>query len=224
MVQLVTSAQMRAIEAAAMDAGRTTGLELMERAGAAVVEAVLARWPDLARPAAAAAVVLCGPGNNGGDGFVVARLLRERGWSVTVFAIGWEALMLPGLPPRAGDAWANAVRWRQAGGQIADPTPEAVARAAAGAGLVVDALLGIGQYRSAEGMLQPFRPLWRQGKARRVAVDIPTGWNCDSGEALATEPFPAELVVTFHAEKPVHAALRAAGARVVVADIGLAAP
>ncbi|MCE6962209.1 NAD(P)H-hydrate epimerase [Cereibacter sphaeroides] len=222
MVQLVTSAQMRAIEATAMDAGRTTGLELMERAGAAVVEAVADQWPELSGPASA--VVLCGPGNNGGDGFVVARLLRERGWSVTVFAIGWEALMLPGLPPRAGDAWTNAVRWRQGGGDIAMPTPEAVARAAAEARLVVDALLGIGQYRSAEGMLQPFRPLWRQGKARLVAVDIPTGWNCDSGEALATEPFPAELIVTFHAEKPVHAALRAAGARVVVADIGLAAP
>jgi hydroxyethylthiazole kinase-like uncharacterized protein yjeF len=81
MTELLTAAQMRAIEAEAIASGAVTGLELMERAGAGVVEAIFAEWPALAT-APHRAVVLCGPGNNGGDGFVVARLLKEAGWEV----------------------------------------------------------------------------------------------------------------------------------------------
>ena len=76
MTELLTAAQMRAIEAAAIASGEVTGLELMERAGRGVVEAVFEEWPEL-QATAHRAVVLCGPGNNGGDGFVVARLLEE---------------------------------------------------------------------------------------------------------------------------------------------------
>ena len=209
---------MRAIETRAMDEGRATGEQLMERAGAAVVAALRAEWPGLGAPGPA--VVLCGPGNNGGDGFVVARLLSEAGWRVTVFAPGWEALEAPGRPARTGDAWQAAQRWRAGGGRLSPVAEAEVARRADEAVLVIDALLGIGQNRPTGALLAPFRPLWH-GRARRVAVDIPTGWACDTGEALDSEPFPAELVVTFHAEKPVHAALRARGVRVVVADIGL---
>ena len=95
MTELLTAAQMRAIEAAAMASGRVTGPELMERAGAGVAEAVLLHWPAFARTPQRA-VVLCGPGNNGGDGFVVARLLAARGWQVTVCALG------PSLTPDQG--------------------------------------------------------------------------------------------------------------------------
>ncbi|WP_339641351.1 NAD(P)H-hydrate epimerase, partial [Jannaschia helgolandensis] len=70
---LLTAAQMRAVEQAAIDAGEITGLQLMERAGQGAVAAIEARWPVLAR-APGRAVILCGPGNNGGDGFVVARV------------------------------------------------------------------------------------------------------------------------------------------------------
>ena len=107
MTELLTAAQMRAIEQAAIDSGEVTGLELMERAGAGVVEAIFEEWPELATTSHRA-VVLCGPGNNGGDGFVVARLLKEWGWQVEVFLYGDEAK----LPP---DAKVNCERWREMG-------------------------------------------------------------------------------------------------------------
>jgi NAD(P)H-hydrate repair Nnr-like enzyme with NAD(P)H-hydrate epimerase domain len=112
MMELLTAAQMRAIEQAAIESGEVTGLELMERAGTGVVEAIFEEWPELemvgqeggAAPDPAdpprgilgkmKALVLCGPGNNGGDGFVVARLLRARGCEVEVFFFG-EAASLP---------------------------------------------------------------------------------------------------------------------------------
>ena len=88
MTELLTAAQMRAIETGGdRQSGEVTGLELMERAGRGVVEAVFEEWPELAQTSHRA-VVLCGPGNNGGDGFVVARLLKEWGWEVEVFLYG----------------------------------------------------------------------------------------------------------------------------------------
>ena len=103
MSELLTAAQMRTAENLATDAGQVTGLELMERAGRGVVEAVFEEWPTLAA-SRHKAVVLCGPGNNGGDGFVVARLLKEWGWEVEVFLYGDAAK----LPP---DARVNYERW-----------------------------------------------------------------------------------------------------------------
>ena len=78
MTELLTAKQMRAVEQAAIDSGVVTGLELMERAGRGVVEAILDEWPAL-RTTSHRAVVLCGPGNNGGDGYVIARRLRDWG-------------------------------------------------------------------------------------------------------------------------------------------------
>jgi len=121
MTDLLTAAQMRALETAGISAGRVTGLELMERAGRGVLDAVFGEWPDLAA-APHRALVLCGPGNNGGDGFVVARLLKERGWDVAVFLSGDPAK----LPPDAG---ANYRRWAGLG----ETRPLAGAGAAAAA-------------------------------------------------------------------------------------------
>lgn len=95
MTELLTAAQMRAIELAAINSGEVTGLELMERAGRGVVEAILEEWPEMALTSHKA-LVLCGPGNNGGDGFVVARLLKQRGWEVEVFLYGDEGKLPPG--------------------------------------------------------------------------------------------------------------------------------
>ncbi|WP_332909034.1 NAD(P)H-hydrate epimerase, partial [Paracoccus binzhouensis] len=91
--EILTTRQMRAVEGAAIASGEVTGAALMERAGAGVVHAMLALWPECERPGRA--VILCGPGNNGGDGYVVARLLAERGWQLRLAALA---------PPASPDA------------------------------------------------------------------------------------------------------------------------
>lgn len=223
MTETLTAAQMRAVEKAAMDAGFVTGATLMERAARGVIEAAFAHWPDYAI-GAHDAIVLCGPGNNGGDGFGVARLLHSAGWSVAVYAQGWDD-----LAARSGDAAANARQWVQAGGPIHPlgdlPRADLGAR---GPVLVVDALLGIGQNRRADDILRPYhaaRARWNKAEpvpvVRRVSVDTSTGFDCDTGQPLADAPFDADLVVTFHRFKPVHSILRQKGVKVVVASIGL---
>lgn len=212
MTEVLTSAQMRAAEQAAISSGAVTGSELMERAGRGVVEAVLARWPALAE-APQRAVVLCGPGNNGGDGFVVARLLNERGWKVEVFLFGDAAR----LPP---DAAENHRRWVELGGVA----PLSAAGPALGhATLIFDALFGTGLTRDLPDdithLVQAINDL---DGPHVVAVDMPTGLNADTGVAMPTA-LRADLTVTFHRQKRGHAAGRGPGhcGRVVVADIGL---
>ena len=112
MADLLTAAQMRAVETAAMNSGEVSGLELMERAGTGVVEAVFRHWPELARRAHRA-VVLCGPGNNGGDGFVIARLLVARA------SLGVQAAGVGDAAPRPDSLAVPVVDTpliRQAGG------------------------------------------------------------------------------------------------------------
>lgn len=220
MAEILTSAQMRAAEQAVIAAGTVSGLALMERAGAGVVTAILATWPELGTTAESpCAVVLCGPGNNGGDGFVVARLLAARGWRVATYLLG----VLERLPP---DARRNAEAWSATPGAHALP---AVALAAGDwtecrAGVVIDALYGIGfrpplpaaaaQMLTTAGQIVAAHPEgWK-----RVAIDIPSGLAADAPPQVV----PAcDLVVTFHLEKPVHPALRAAGLAVTTVDIGL---
>ncbi|TMV06391.1 NAD(P)H-hydrate dehydratase [Ruegeria sediminis] len=219
MTELLTAAQMRAIELAAIESGEVTGLELMERAGQGVVEAIFEEWPDLGeRPQRA--VVLCGPGNNGGDGFVVARLLKERGWDVDVFLYGDPEK----LPP---DARANFQRWLQLGEvqDLADaPEPSE------DADLYVDALFGTGLTRALTDVVRDRVVRFNTAPAvarKTVAVDIPSGLCSDSGRVLgdgACAP-RAGLTVTFHARKLGH--VLGAGpmfcGKVAVADIGLRA-
>lgn len=212
MDQLLTSAQMRAVEAAAIAVGDVTGLDLMERAGAGVVDAVISTWTGLN----GAAWVLAGPGNNGGDGFVIARLLAARDWRVTVFALGDPAR----LPP---DARANHARWAELG----ETRPLADLPDAAGPpALIVDALFGTGLTRDlpeeVRTVLADLAHRARDSAARVVAVDIPSGLCADSGRRRGCA-LPADLTVTFHSAKAGHylcdgpeicGALR-------VADIGL---
>ena len=220
MTELLIAAQMRAIERAAIDSGEVTGLELMERAGRGVVDAIFARWPDLR-----AALVLCGPGNNGGDGFVIARLLVQAGWRVQVAAMRSPEAM-------RGDAAVNAKRW--AGIAPAIPyTVEALtdaAHAAVSEGIaewvVVDALFGIGQHGPLDAALAPLYGLvdatFARGAGpvpRFVAVDVPTGYDPDTGDRLCNWPAPVDLAIAFHSAKPVHAVL--SDAEVIVVGIGL---
>lgn len=215
MDELLTAAQMRAIEGAAIASGAVTGLELMERAGKGVVAAIFETWPELAS-APGRAVVLCGPGNNGGDGFVIARLLAGRGWTVEVALLGQAER----LPP---DAAANCDRWSRIGpvvpldsGVLGGPPPA----------LVVDALFGTGLTRPVGGVaaevLGRVAGMRSRDGVRVVAVDIPSGICADSGRVLGSFA-PADLTVSFHAEKLGHCLGAAAqhSRKVVVADIGL---
>ncbi|MDQ1899889.1 NAD(P)H-hydrate dehydratase [Paracoccus sp. WLY502] len=229
--EVLTTAQMRAMEAKAIASGRVTGLELMERAGAAVVAAMIRKWPEYQDHPSGhphRAIVLCGPGNNGGDGFVVARLLAEKGWEVRVKLLGGADR----LPP---DARANHDRWRAMGS--VNPIMPDVGECYQ-AEVLVDALFGIGLTRplasnlrgvfdgiheAVHNMLSGPRGL---GVDHVVAVDVPSGLCAESGRLLAEDDLTvwgADLTVTFDSLKPGH--LLADGPdlcrEVVVADIGL---
>jgi ADP-dependent NAD(P)H-hydrate dehydratase / NAD(P)H-hydrate epimerase len=193
--EVLTAAQMRALEAAAIAQGGVSGLELMERAGRGVVAAIVAAWPDYGAPGpdgGHSAVVLCGPGNNGGDGFVVARLLQARGWQVSVFLYG-DAGKLP------GDARLNYDRWLKCGavlplvpgGSAARPGQADLADLAQTPGrpdIIIDALFGTGLSRA---VTPPLRELFaatetlrQQTSCKLVAVDIASGLCADSGRVL----------------------------------------
>jgi hydroxyethylthiazole kinase-like uncharacterized protein yjeF len=269
MTELLTAAQMQAVEAAAIASGQVTGLELMERAGRGVVEAIFEEWPELAPPPGALpsqlsvdwgpaprqwssdqwrttgsppgyletdegaekpyaphrAVVLCGPGNNGGDGFVVARLLKGWGWEVEVFLYGD-----PGkLPP---DARVNYERWVGMGevGSLIKPAKiDALKLGAGERGVLVDAVFGTGLTRPLEEELRiaivGFLSRVPISFLHSVAVDVPSGICSDSGKALVGDRgFGAEwhydLIVTFHRLRVGHCLFQRS-ARVVVRDIGL---
>ena len=234
MTELLTAAQMRAIEEAAIASGKVTGLELMERAGRGVVEAIFEEWPELAPSRGPTlkppeyllqddevclhrAVVLCGPGNNGGDGFVVARLLKEAGWDVDVFLYGDAGK----LPP---DAKVNYERWVEMGDVL---TLSGADLDAAGhiPSLVIDAIFGTGLSRQIEAELADAvrHYSWTfLADVPVVSIDVPTGICADSGRSLSVMPTaenqtppktpsrtPGEelfvgLTVTFHSFKAGH--------------------
>src|SRR3954451_22103056 len=177
------------------------GSVLMENAGRAVADAVSRRWPR--RPV----VILCGPGNNGGDGFVAARLFAERGWPVRVALLGDRRTL-------RGDAALAAERWDAA----VDPlTPAALS----GAGLVIDAIFGAGVARPVDGRprevieaLDPNVPV--------VAVDVPSGVDGASGAVRGIAP-RASATVAFFRRKPGHLLLpgRDLCGELVLAPIGI---
>jgi ADP-dependent NAD(P)H-hydrate dehydratase / NAD(P)H-hydrate epimerase len=198
---VLSLAQMSASDAAAIAAG-VPGICLMENAGRSVADAIMARF------ASVPVTVLCGPGNNGGDGFVVARRLAEAGWPVRVALAGKRE----GL---RGDAAAVAARWP---GNVL-PLAPAVLDAAR---LVVDALFGAGLTRPIEGpALETIQKL-KRSRTSVVAVDLPSGLHGDTG-AILGDAASAELTVTFHRPKPGHLLLpgRELLGEVVVADIGI---
>lgn len=207
--EILSCEAMRAAEARAMVAG-TPSLRLMERAGRAVADVVSTRFPAAKRVA-----VLAGPGNNGGDGYVVARALAGRGHAVTVFA---------GAPTGKpdGDAARMARQWQGATESVEEHALRHFAP-----DLIVDALFGIGLSRAPEGSLRELIEAangLRAAGAVIVAVDIPSGYAGDDGQASGVS-IAADLTVTFHALKPAHVLqpARDACGEIVVADIGLAA-
>ncbi|MDX1485420.1 MAG: NAD(P)H-hydrate dehydratase, partial [Alphaproteobacteria bacterium] len=155
--------------------------------------------------------VLSGPGNNGGDGFVIARHLAAAGWPVRLALLGEEGRL-------RGDAALNAGRRRAAGGDIEPPTPDVLD----GAGLVVDALFGAGLARALEGAALALIEAVSAAGLPVVAVDMPSGVDGDSGRVLGAAA-AARLTVTFFRKKPGHLLLpgKALAGEIEVIDIGI---
>lgn len=212
-LELLTVAEMGRADRLTAEWG-TPGIELMENAGLAVAEAILARWPI--RPV----LVLCGPGNNGGDGFVVARHLRNGGVPIDL------ALAIP--PDKLkGDAATNysilqrmGVTCLQANADLA-----AIRDAATSAALILDALLGTGSKDAPRSHVAELIRLANDApRARRIAVDIPSGLDGDSGQPR--DPcFRADATVTMVAAKTgfLSDAARPFVGHVAVVDIGMPA-
>lgn len=197
---ILTAEAMRAAEQSAIGGG-TPVEELMERAGAGLAEAAY----RFAGPMPM--LILCGPGNNGGDGYVAARHLAERGVQVRVAALG--------EPKSDAAKWARS-KWQGEVEQLSDETaPEP---------LVIDALFGTGLKRGLEE--EPSRQLSRLCGAAQLAIacDLPSGIETDGGAELGDVPVVC-MTVTFGALKPahlLHPAMHKCG-RLVLVDIGIGA-
>ncbi len=204
MIELLTTSQMAAADRLAIASG-VASLALMETAGRAVAAAAL----DLA-PHASPILIICGPGNNGGDGFVAARALAERGVPVEVTLLGDP----DGVK---GDAQEMLRRW---GGEIRPTTPDAVA----GCGLIIDAMFGAGLSRPPSGLAADVIAAANGSGVPIVAVDVPSGLDGSSG-AAAGPVIQATRTVTFFRKKPGHLLMpgRALCGDVIVADIGIPA-
>lgn len=199
-----------------MRSGQTTGLALMERAGAAVVGHIRLRWP---KPGFA--TVLCGPGNNGGDGYVIARLLKQAGWQVR--ALGSDKTPGP-------DAAEMRDRWLGIGSKT--PLTMAELQNGPASDLYIDAIFGTGLSRPPHGEIADILAhMARKAEIRErlVAVDCPSGLCMDSGALLgrprsgSESALPARLTVSFDSPKSGHfleLGPQLCG-ELVVADIGL---
>jgi len=197
---VLSVAQMKAADRLTILSG-TPGTLLMQRAGEAVVRELVRRWTP--RPV----TVLCGPGNNGGDGFVVAIALAQSGWSVRVALLG-------DISALHGDAQYYAQRWM---GGVEPLTPLVIDNAE----LVVDSLFGSGLSRRLDSQVIETLAFATRRGVPIIAVDIPSGVMGDSGENWGAAA--AACTVTFVRKKPGHLLLpgRDLCGDIVVADIGI---
>ncbi|MEO6985454.1 MAG: NAD(P)H-hydrate dehydratase [Paralcaligenes sp.] len=198
---LLTPLEMKAVDAATLKSGMS-GVTLMQAAGLAVAEAVSARWPM--QPV----VVLCGLGNNGGDGFVAARCLAEMGWPVRLGLLGARERLV-------GDAACCAALWS---GAVEPLSIELLDDAT----LVIDALFGAGLSRPVEGQARAIIETLIRRRLPVCAVDVPSGLDGESGEVRGVAA-PAKLTVTFFRKKPGHLLMpgKQLCGELVVADIGI---
>jgi len=184
-MEILTGEQMRRVDRYAIDDLGIPGLELMEAAGRGVARALLEDYPDLAD---SGIVILCGKGNNGGDGFVVARHLAERG-------VRPRVLLLAHAAGIAGDAAVNLRAARDAGIEVRElPDDEAWAGSRSlleDSPLLLDALLGTGVRGGARGLLATVIQHVNAADCRVASVDLPSGINADltevEGHAIEAE-------------------------------------
>lgn len=202
--EIITVAEMYAADRYAAEHG-VPSLSLMEYAGRAVADEVLRL-----KPKPGPVTVLCGPGNNGGDGFVVARLLKARGWPVTLALFGDRGSL-------KGDAAFQSLQWTD---EVCPLSPDVLN----GAELVVDGLYGAGLSRPLEGAARDTVIALNEHPADVVAIDVPSGLHGDLGRAYDGLCVTADATVTFFRMKPAHVLMpgRIACGHVVLAQIGIA--
>jgi ADP-dependent NAD(P)H-hydrate dehydratase / NAD(P)H-hydrate epimerase len=165
--EVYSAASVRAMDRHAIERGGIPGLELMQRAGAAALDSIRSHWPGAARIA-----VLCGAGNNGGDGYVLARLARAAGLDVRVVALAAPSRL-------SGDAASAQSRFAAEGGRAAATAADALE----GAEVVVDALLGTGIDRPVTGAYLECIDRANGAGLPVLALDIPSGLDADTGHA-----------------------------------------
>lgn len=194
-------AAIRQVDRTAIQQFHMHSLVLMENAAGNGARWLVERFPEPLR-----AVLLCGRGNNGGDGLVMARHLRLCGWHCEVFVLGPEEE----LSPDALANWkiltarkppGNTMMGAGGDGNSDEPSIELVARAISEADVIIDAMLGSGARGTPRAPLDRWIELANAASARRIAIDIPTGLDADSGEA-APVTFQAQHTLTFVARKP----------------------
>jgi NAD(P)H-hydrate epimerase len=200
-LELLTTAEMYAADEVAIKSG-ISGVDLMENAGAAVAAAIRRRW------APCPLVVLAGPGANGGDGWVIARLLADAGWPVRIALLGNREKL-------NGDTAHHAALWT---GDVEAASPNALN----GAELIVDALFGAGLARPLEGAALALVKAMTDHSTPIIAVDLPSGVNGDTGQVLGAAA-QADQTVTFFRQKPGHqlAPGRFLCGDIITADIGV---
>ncbi|HEY8567486.1 MAG TPA: NAD(P)H-hydrate dehydratase [Beijerinckiaceae bacterium] len=201
--EILTSAEMGQADALAVTGGVSL-TELIRRAGTAVADAARAMAP------AGPILVLCGPGNNGADGYVAASLLAQAGREVSV-------ALMPGLPAPAGAAEQAAAAW-------SGPTIDAQRADPAAYALVIDALFGSGLKRDLSPAVGAILERWAAAGTPVLAVDVPTGLDADTGQVRGGV-LPATRTVTFVRRKPGHLLLpgRELCGHLDVLDIGIGA-
>lgn len=201
MFEILTTDQMYDADRRTIEGG-VSGDQLMQNAGRAVFDEIVRHWSPRS------VSVLCGPGNNGGDGFVIAKLLREQGWSVRLGLLG-------DLSDLKGDAALHAARWDGATERL---SPALVV----GADMVVDCIFGAGLARDITGELAELVTTINSSMCAVVAVDVPSGVDGNSGQVMGCA-VKADLTVTFARGKPGHYLLpgRLMCGELAIRDIGI---
>jgi NAD(P)H-hydrate epimerase len=217
--RFLTVTQIREVDRVAVERYHMNSLVLMENAAIGCV-----RWLENRFPEGKDAVILCGRGNNGGDGLAIARHLRVLGWTCRVTVLGPTEKMAPDARSNLEVLIAGGSRklllWSE--GQQDSRQNSTLDEWIASAMIIIDAMLGTGASGEPKAPLDKWIRLANQASALRVAIDIPTGWDATTGEQ-SKNTFKADATLTFVARKPAMALPAAAKllGEIVVLPIGI---